>query len=103
VPARSVSDLTSRLAGVQARAERVRCAREELGSSLVEAYEAGASLRSLAEATGLSHEYVRQIVRRCRDLDGTAVSIELTMSPARLTPLGTHASLGKHDTRQDRH
>ncbi len=91
------------MARVQARAERVRFAREELGSSLVEAYQAGVSLRSLAEATGLSHEYVRQIVRRVRDLDGRNVSRELTMSPARLTPIGAHASLGLHDTRQDRH
>ena len=88
---------------MQSQAERVRRAREELGSSLVEAYAAGASLRSLAEAAGLSHEHVRQIVRRRRELDVTDVSMELTMSPARLTPLRSHASLGAHaDTRRDR-
>jgi hypothetical protein len=102
MPARSGSDLSGRLARVQSRAEQVRCARDELGSSLAEAYEAGASLRSLADATGLSHEYVRQIVRRVRELDGAALSTELTMSPARLTPLGAPASLDvPEDTRQD--
>jgi hypothetical protein len=64
------SDLTRQIARAQSRAARVRGAREELDSSLAEAYEAGASLRSLADATGISHEQIRRIVRSSRKLTG---------------------------------
>jgi hypothetical protein len=52
---------------VAVAAERIRLDQADLARSLQEAYDRGASLRSLAVAAGISHEQVRRIVYHQHD------------------------------------
>jgi lambda repressor-like predicted transcriptional regulator len=54
------------LAWVQQAVSRIETARACLLSEIAAAREAGYSLRAIAEAAGLSHEQVRQLLRRSR-------------------------------------
>jgi hypothetical protein len=59
------------LAAVHRVRRRVDTANEAMGQVILQAFEAGSSLRSIAAAAGMSHEKVRAIVaserRRRRD------------------------------------
>jgi hypothetical protein len=60
------------LAAVHRVRRRVDTANEAMGQVILQAFEAGSSLRAIAAAAGMSHEKVRAIVaserRRRRDL-----------------------------------
>lgn len=59
-----IVDVSERdLARVELAAERAAAARAELHASIVEAHEHGETLRSIAEAAGLSFQRVHQIVQ----------------------------------------
>jgi hypothetical protein len=51
------------LARIELAAERAKEARAELERAIVQAHERGDSLRTIAEAAGLSHQRVHQIIR----------------------------------------
>jgi DNA-directed RNA polymerase sigma subunit (sigma70/sigma32) len=61
--ASSDEDQPVALARVRARATTAERARRALRESIVEAVEAGHSLRQVGAAAGLSHERIRQVLR----------------------------------------
>jgi hypothetical protein len=67
------------LAAVHRVRRRVDSANEEMGQVILQAFDAGSSLRAIAAAAGLSHEKVRAIIaaeRKRRALREQHVTIE---------------------------